>query len=163
MEYTAAGCFQPALAAADADRFSRDHCRDRAAVMHAQGVHDPGHDAGVCANVGGGNIALRADDQADLGGITAGHALELAFRELFWIDDHATLGAAVGDADYSVLPGHQHCQRPDLVQSQVRAEANTALGWAAGVVVLHPIAGENAGRAIVHAHGEINRELAFGA
>src|SRR3989304_3339424 len=67
-----------AAAAADAGRLARDDAGHGVAVVHAVGIHDPGHDAGVRAHVRRRDVAIRAEEDADLGGVAAGEALQLA-------------------------------------------------------------------------------------
>src|SRR2546422_158459 len=83
---------------------------------------------------------LRADDDADLGGIPAGHVLQLAHRHLLGIADHAALAAAVRDVGRGALPGHPGRQRLDLVEGDAGVIADAALGGTARQVVLHPVA-----------------------
>ena len=117
---------------------------------------------GVGVHVGGGDVALRADEERDLGGVAAGQALQLGLRHLLGVADHAALGAAEGDVDHGALPGHPHGQGAHLVQGDVGVVADAALGRAAADVVLHAVAGEDLHRAVVHAHREVDGELALG-
>ena len=52
------------------------------AVELAVLVHDPGHDLGVGADVGGGDVLVRADEVVDLLGEPAGQPLQLARESL---------------------------------------------------------------------------------
>src|SRR5262249_59213244 len=81
--------------------------------------------------------------------------LQLAHGEPARIDDHAALGAAVGDVDDGALPGHPHRQRFDLVQGDVWVVPDAALGGAAIDVVLDAVAGEDLYAAVVHLDGEV--------
>ena len=109
---------------------------------------------------GAGMSLLGADDDADLGRVAAGQALELLVRELLGVDDDAALAAAVRDADDGALPGHPHRQGLDLVEGDVLVVADAALGRAAAQVVLDAVAGEDLDAAVVHLHREVDRQLA---
>src|SRR5205807_9582214 len=122
-------------------------------------VHEPGHHLGVGAHVRGRDVAVRPDQDRDLGGEAAGQVLELAGGELAGVDDDAAFGAAVGDVDHGALPGHPHGEGLDLVQRDVRVEAEAALGRAAIDVVLDAIPGVAAHAAVVHLDREVAGEL----
>jgi hypothetical protein len=47
------------------------------APVHADGVHDPGHNTLVGAYVRGGDVLVGADEDADLGGVATGQVLEV--------------------------------------------------------------------------------------
>src|SRR5438477_463730 len=83
--------------AAGRDRLAGDDAELRRADRHRVGVHDPGHRLGVGVDVRGGDVALGADDDADLGGVAPRHVLELAERHLLRVADDASLAAAVRD------------------------------------------------------------------
>ena len=89
---------------------------------------------------GAGMSLLGADDDADLGRVPTGQALELLERELLGVDDDAALAAAVRDADDRALPGHPHREGLDLVEADVLVVADAALGRAAAQVVLDAVA-----------------------
>ena len=78
----AAGGFVAAVRAAHLDRLAGDHGGGGAAHVHGVGVHDPGHGLLVGAQVGRGNVALRAEPLAQLRGVAARDAFEFAAREL---------------------------------------------------------------------------------
>ena len=149
-----------ALGAAEADGLAGDDARDGVADVHRVRVHDPGHDLGVGVDVRRGDVALGADEDADLGREAAGQALQLAQRELLGIDDHAALAAAVGDVHHRALPGHPHGQGLDLVEGHVLVVADAALGRAAAEVVLDAVAGEDLDAAVVHLDREVDDQLA---
>ena len=130
--------------------------------MHGIGVHDPGHDLGVGTHVGRGDVAFRADEEADLGGIAPGQPLQFAAAQLAGVDDHAALGAAVGQVHQRAFPRHPHGQRAAFVQRHLGVIADAALGRAFDGVVVHAKAGEHAHMTIVHAHGEMHDQLALG-
>ena len=132
------------------------------AHVHGVGVHDPGHGLLVGAHVGRGNVFLRADELDQLGGVAAGHALQLALRHLSGIADDAALGAAEGDVDDGALPGHPAGQRAHFVERDVGRVADAALAGAARDGVLDAVAGEDFDGAVVHADGDVDGDLADG-
>jgi hypothetical protein len=111
---------------------------------------------------GAGNVLLGADEDADLGREAAGQALDFAQAELLGVDDDAALAAAERDADDGAFPGHPHRQSLDLVEGHVLVVADAALGRAAAEVVLDSVAREDLDGAVVHLHGEMDGQLAFG-
>jgi hypothetical protein len=148
--------------AADVDRLAGHHRGDRLAHVHRVGVHHPGHGLLVGAHVRRGHVLLRPDELHQLGGVAAGHALQLALRHLVRIADDAALGPAEGDVDHRALPGHPTGQRAHLVQRHIRRVAHTALGWPARRGVLHAVAGEDLDPPIVHAHRDVDDHFAGG-
>jgi hypothetical protein len=150
------------LRPAQRDRLAGDDARDGVPDMHRVRVHHPGHHLGVGVHVGGGDVALRADEDLDLGREPAGQRLELLHRELLGVDDHAALATAVRDAHDGALPGHPHREGLDLVEGHVLVVADAALGRAAAQVVLDAIAGEDGDGPVVHLHGEVHGQLAAG-
>ena len=58
--------------------FARDNGGDAVAGLHGIGVHEPGHDLAVGADVGRGDVAVGADEQADLGRVAPGQVFEFA-------------------------------------------------------------------------------------
>ena len=85
--------------------------------VHRVRVHHPGHDLLVGVHVGRRDVLVRADDDADLAGVAARHALELAARELLRVDPDAALGAAVGHVHRRVLDRHPGRQRHHFRQA----------------------------------------------
>ena len=156
----AGGRLVAALGAAQGDRLAGDHARDGVPDVHRVGVHDPGHRLGVGVHVRRRDVLLRADDDADLGGVAPGQPLELLERQLLGVDDDAALAAAVRDPDDRALPGHPHRQGLDLVEADVLVVADAALGRTAAEVVLDAVAGEDLDAAVVHLHREVDDELA---
>ena len=67
-----------------------------------------------------------------------------------------------GMPDDRALPGHPHRERLDLVEAHVLVVADAALGRPAPEVVLDAIAREHPDRAVVHLHGEVDRQLTAG-
>ena len=159
-EDAAAGGLVAALAAADLHRLAGHDGGHRVAVAHRVGVHHPGHDAGVGAHVGGGDVAVGADDRLEFGDEAAAQVLQFAVAQRGRVDDDAALGAAVGQVDDGALPGHPHGEGAHLVEGHGGGVADAALVRAAGVVVLHAVAREGAHAAVVHLDGEVHGELA---
>src|SRR5207253_4750467 len=110
----AAGGLGAALGTAYAKRLSSHDRRHRMAGVHADGVHHPGHDLGVGVDVGGRDVAVGPDHDTDLARIAAGEVLELVSAELFGIDDHPSLGAAVRNSHHGAFPRHPHGNCLDL-------------------------------------------------
>ncbi len=137
----------------------RHHAGHGVSLVHAEGVHDPGHDLGVGVDVRGGDVLLRTDDDGDLRGEAARQALQLPRAHLLGVADDAPLGPAVGQADDGALPGHPGGQGPHLVQGDVGVVPDAPLEGAEGLVVLHAVAGEDADGAVVHLYGEVHGEL----
>jgi hypothetical protein len=103
----------------------------------------------VGVDIGRGDVALRADDDADLAGVAARHALELLGRELLRIDPDAALRAAVGQVDRGALDRHPRAERHHLFERHVGVVAHAALARPARQVVLHAIALEVRDAAVV--------------
>jgi len=147
--------------AADGHGLAGDNARLGVALMHRDRVHDPGHDLLVGAHVRRGNVLGRADDDADLGGVAAGQALQLVAGERPWVDEDAALGAAVRQVYDGGLPGHPHRQRPHFVERDVEAVADAALGRATREVVLDAVPVEDPERPVVHVDGKVDGQLAL--
>jgi hypothetical protein len=88
-------------------------------------------------------------------------ALQLRVRKRFRVHNDAALRAAVWQVHDGALPGHPHRQRLDFVQRHHRAVAQAALERPPRLVVLHPVAGEDADRPVIHAYREVHRQLAL--
>ena len=116
----------------------------------------------VGVDVGGGNIFFGADEFDQFRGVAAGHALDFAHRHLVRIANHAALGAAEGNVDHGALPGHPAGQGADFVERDVGRVADAALGRAARDGVLHAESGEDFEVAVIHLHGDVDREFAVG-
>ena len=147
--------------AAEADRLAGDDARDRVARVHRVGVHDPGHDLGVGVHVRRRDVALRADEDLDLGDEAAGQALELLLADSF-------LGSTITPPlppPYG-MPTTAHFQVIHIARAltssrlDVLVVADAALGRAAAEVVLDAVAGEDLDRAVVHLHREVDGQLA---
>ena len=128
--------------------------------MHGVGVHDPGHSLLVGVHVGGGDVFFGADELDEFGGIAAGHAFEFALRHFLRIADDSAFRAAEGDVDDGALPGHPGGEGADFVESDVGRVTDAAFGGASSDGVLHAVAGEDFDRAVIHADGDVNDDLA---
>ena len=137
------------LGAAEAEGFAGDDGGHEMADVGGVGVHHPAHHLLVGAEVGCGDIHLRADERDELLNVATRKVFELGGGKAGRIDDDATLGPAVGQADEGGFPAHPHGQRGDLAERDIRVEADAALGWAGGEVVLNAVALENADGAVV--------------
>ena len=152
---------QPSQRAADGNGLAGDGAGDGVALVHADRVHDPGHDLLVGAHVRRRNILRRPDDDADLRGVAARQVFQLGDRERARVHHDAALGTAEWDADNGRFPGHPHRQRAHLIQRDLRVVAEATLGQAARDVVLHPVTAEDADRPVVHVHREVDCKLAL--
>src|SRR5579872_364269 len=157
----AAGGLDASSGPADRDRLPRHDRGHRIAAMHAVGVHDPRHDLGRRPHVGRGDVAVGPHQDFDFGSIAARQVLELGLGQDLGIAHDAALGAAVRQTDHRALPGHQHRQRPDLVQGHIRMVADPALRRAEDRAVVNPVSGEHLDRAILALHRERHGQLAF--
>ena len=92
------------------------------------GVHDPGHDLGVGADIGGGNVLVRPQQDGDLAGVAAGQPLQFSRTHLAGVADDAALGPTERDADHGALDAHPEGERADLVEIGLGVVANPALG-----------------------------------
>src|SRR6202022_4620289 len=115
----ASGGLDPAKRTAHLDRLAGHRRRHRVTEMHRKRIHDPGHRLAVGINVRRGDVAVRADENRDLGRESPRHVLELVEWELLRVDDYSALGAAERDIDDRALPGHPHRERLDLVEGDV--------------------------------------------
>ena len=144
-----AGGLAAALRAAEGDGLAGDDRGREMADVGRVGVHHPAHDLLVGADVGRGHVGVRPEEVDHFLHVAAGEMLEFGLGELLGIDDHAALGAAVGQADERTFPAHPHRERGDLADGDVLVEADAALGRAGREVVLDPIAFEDRDRSIV--------------
>ena len=147
----------PQQASAQLHRLARHDSGDGMAVLHAVGIHDPRHDLRIGAHVRCWDIAVRADDDADLGGIAPRQALELGLRQRSRVDHDAALCPAERQVDDRAFPRHKQRQRPYFIQRDAQAEAKASLHGAPRVVVLHAVAGEDARTAVIHRDRAIHR------
>jgi hypothetical protein len=149
--------------AADVQRFPGHDAEHRVALVHREGVEDPGHDLGGRADVRGRDVHLRPDVVDDLGRVAAGQSLELRHRELLGVADDTPFGAAEGEFHKCAFPGHPHGKRLRLLEGDRRVVADPALGRAPGDVVGDAVGVEDLDRAVVHAdgNGHLERLLAL--
>ena len=150
VERPACGRLLAAERASDRERLAGDDAEHGVPLVHGERVEDPGHHLPVGADVGRGDVPLRADVVDDLARVPAGEALELALRESLRVTDDAALRPAEGEAHQGALPGHPHRERLHLVERDVGVVADAALGRPARDVVRHAEALEHADRAVVH-------------
>ena len=134
----------------------------RVARMHGVGVHHPGHDLGIGVDVRGRDVLLGTDEDPELGREPSRQPFQLTLGQLLGVDSHAALAATERDTHHGALPGHPHGEGLDLVQVDVLVVPEATLGGAAHDVVMHPIAREDAHRAVVHLHREVALELPLG-
>ena len=78
--HPAAGGFVAAFRAADTHGLSRHDRGGGIALVHAVGVHHPGHDLRVRVDVGRRNVAVRTDQWLDFHGVAPGQLLKLLWR-----------------------------------------------------------------------------------
>jgi hypothetical protein len=148
--------------ATDGQRLAGDGPGHVVALRHRQGVHQPRHHAAVGVHVGRGDVAVRAEERADLVGVATGEALELVEGQQRRVAAHPALGAAEGQIEDGRLERHRGGQRLHLVGIDVGVEADAALAGAAGGVVVDPPPGEHLDGAVVHADRHRHLEHALG-
>ncbi|ETH22313.1 hypothetical protein L564_1785 [Bordetella pertussis CHLA-15] len=161
-EDAAAGGLDPAQAAAQRDRLAGHHAGGGGAFVHGVRVHHPGHGLGVGVHVRGRDVLGRPDDDADLRGVAARHALELGVRQRARVDPHAALGAAVRQVDGGILDRHPGRQRHHFRQGHVLVETHAALARAARRIVLDAVALEVGDAAVVHFDRHVHDQRALG-
>ena len=130
IDESSTGRFGASQRSAEHDRLARDDFGNRVADLLAVGVHDPGHDLSVRAQVGSRNILVRPDHADDFHRVATGQPLDFRARELRGIDAHAPFGAAEGEVHQGALPGHPHRERRDFAQVDVLVIADPSLGRA---------------------------------
>ena len=144
-------------------RLAGDDAGGGAAGVHRVRVHHPGHDLAVGVDVRRRDVALRADDDADLAGVAARHALQLLLRQLLRVAADAALGAAVGQVHRRALDRHPGRQRHHLLERHVGVVAHAPLAGAARQVVLDAVALEVGDAAVVHLDRHVDDERALRA
>ncbi len=159
---TPGGGVVAALRAAEDERLARDEAGHVVADHLRVLVHHPRHDLGSGVDVGGRNVAVRADEAAEGADPAAGEPLKLAGAEVLGVADAATLAAAIGQAHDGDLPGHPRGEGADGVYGLLGVEADAALAGAAGIVVLDAEALEDLSGAVVHPDGDGDAKLAHG-
>ena len=148
--------------AAHLDRLAGDDGRDRMALVHGIGVHDPRHDPLVGIHVRSWHIGIRTERRDDADRVTPGQALELAHAELTRIADHATLGATERQVHHRAFPGHPGGERLHFLERHREIEPDASLGGAPRRVVQHTISLEDLDLATVHHDGDRDDDLFFG-
>src|SRR5665213_1826828 len=146
--------------AANVDRLARHHGSAGLPRMHGVGIHNPRHGLLIGTHIGRRNILFGADELYQFGGVAPSHPLQLSLRHLSRIADDAALRPAEGNIHDSALPSHPTGQRSYLVERNIRRIAHTTLAGAPCNGMLNTIAGKDLNRTIVHADGNINRDLA---
>src|SRR5208337_1848979 len=147
----AAGGFPAAARTAQFDGLTGNDGGGGLADVHGVGVHDPSHGLLVGADVGSGNVALRAKPVGKFGGVTAGKALGFAAGQFAGIADDAALGATKGDVDHGALPGHPGSKGTDFIEADVGSKTDAALAGDAHLGMKDAITDEDFELAIVHA------------
>jgi hypothetical protein len=122
-------------------------------------VDHPPHLARPGVHVGRRDVDRGSDDGSDRSDERSRQPLELGFRELLGIDRHATLASTERDVEQRALPRHQGREALDLVDRDRLMETQTALEWAARVVVLHAVPLERHDRAVVHRYPDLHDRL----
>src|SRR5262249_32040416 len=130
--------------------------------MHRIGVHHPGHGLLVRAEVWSGDVALRADPFAQLGGVAPGDALHLAEGELARIADHTPFGPAERNVDHRALPCHPGGQSAHFVESYVAGKAEATVAWAAHYRMVYAVAHKDLQVAAVHGHRNVHGDFLVG-
>src|SRR5579884_4052405 len=97
---------QPPLTATNRQRLTCDDCRDRIPFMHRVGVHDPAHNLWISVHIGGGNIAIGADENRNLCCIATREAFEFSASHGFGITNDPAFCSSKGDVHYCRLPRH---------------------------------------------------------
>src|SRR5579859_1531442 len=161
-QHTARCSFQATLAATDSQGLARHDCRDGVTGVHGIGIHDPAHDLRVGVHIGGGNVAIGANQDGDFSSVAAREAFEFSAGHFMGIADDAAFRTAKRDGDNGALPRHPHCQGTHFVERDFGSKTDAAFGRAAIDVVLHTITGEHFNIAIIHTHGKVYDKFAFG-
>ena len=160
VDAAAAGRLLAAVGALERDRLAGADRRS-VAVELAVLVHHPGHHLGVGVDVGGRDVARRAEDLLDLVHEGAGDrsaARSDSSRSAGTVDP--ALGAAEGDVRDGRLPGHQRGEGADLIDVDLGVVADAALVGAACTVVLDPVAREGVDLAVGELHRDLDGDLA---
>ena len=146
----APGRLAPAQGAAGGDRLAGDDLGHRAPLVHRIRVHEPGHDLLVGAHVGRHHVGVGADEGDHLLHVAARQVLQFMARQRVGIDGDAALRTAIGQAGQRAFPAHPDRQRGDLADVEIGRIARAALGGAECQVVLHAVAVEDPGAAVLH-------------
>src|SRR5262249_48019921 len=112
-------------------------------------------------DVGRRDISLRIHQDANFCCITTSEIFQFPYGECFWVTYHPTLRPTIGKPYYCTLPGHPHSERAHLVKRRCRMITNATLSGTKGGIVVHPVAGEDPNRIIIHLNWEIDGQLTF--
>ena len=158
----AAGGLAAALRAAHLNRLAGDHGGGGAPHVHRVGVHDPGHDLLVGAQVRRRNVALGTEPLDQFGCVAPRDAFEFAAREFGGIADDAALGSAEGNIHDGAFPGHLAGQGAHFVERHVGRKTNAALARPAHQRVMHAITDENFELSAIERHRDVHGDLFVG-
>jgi hypothetical protein len=128
-------------------------------AMHRVGIHDPGHDLRIRADVRRRNITIRTDQNADFRCIAAGQPLEFTHRQRARIDNHRAFCTAVGNIDRRALPCHPHAQCAHIIDRDLRMVANAPLCRTACNVVMDTVPDERFDPTIIHLDRKRHRQF----
>jgi len=78
------------------------------------------------------------------------------------VNGHAAFGTAQRNVGHRGFPCHPHGKGAHGVDGFLGVEADTALGRAAGVIVLHPVAVKSLDVAVIHSHRNLEAEFPHG-
>jgi hypothetical protein len=132
------------------------------AGLQRVGVHHPRHRLLVRAHVRRGDVDLRTDERNQLLRVAPRHALQFTDGKLTRIAGHAAFGSAIRQAGQSTFPAHPHRQRRHLAERHVMVKAHAALRRSEREMMLHAIAHEDRGAAIITPHRHRHAHAAFG-
>src|SRR5258708_30164882 len=124
---------------ANREGFARYYSGDRVTFMHGKRVHNPCHHLRVRIDIGRRNIAMRSDNDRDLGRVAASQAFQLAMAHILRFTNNATFFAPKLYTYHRALPDHPHSQDLDFVARNIRAVAHATFGRATVDVMRHAI------------------------
>ena len=101
-------------------------------------IEHPEHVLRICHDIRSRHVEVRAYVARDLAHPAAAELLDFVQAEIVWVTHNALFGSAERYVHNGTLPGHPHRERPDRVNGFERVEPDTALAWAARIVVLNP-------------------------
>ena len=160
INHAIAGGFGAAERTTASDRFAGDHAGGILAGQFGILIHHPAHHLWGGTHIRGGHILPRADIAPNRLNVAAAQALFFADSQGGRVNDNTALSATQRNIRHGAFPGHPGGQRAHGIHRFGRMEANTALAWADGVVVLHVEAVKNPDLAIIHAHRDTEMEFA---
>ena len=97
--------------------------------------------------------------KGDFSGKAPCETLDFAERHFLGVAANPALRTAKGQIHDGAFPGHPHGQGAHLAEGDVGRVTNTALGRAAGDIVLHPVPGKYLRASIIHDHREGDGQL----